>query len=456
MKTNFRPYSPDQLLLLPPDLREWLDPSDLVYFIRDVVAELDLSPIREAYCSLKGGQPPYHPEMMVALLVYAYCVGMPSSRKIERATYHSVAFRVLTADQHPDHDTIAAFRKRHLETLAGLFVDVLRLCRKAGLVKLGHVALDGTKVQASASKHKAMSYGRMEKAEAELEERVAALLHEAEVVDGQEDGLHGKGKRGDELPEELRRSESRLAKIREAKRALEEEAKAKAHAAMPEYEEKKVKWKERNGRGQEPQRPSEKPESKAQRNFTDPDSRIMPMGRVGGFVQAYNCQAAVDSHAQVVVASSVTQQPLDKQQIEPMLEKLDENLGPARPQMLSADAGYFSASNLATLEAASIDPFIPPAVRKTDPPALKLRGPIPQSATPAQCMARKLRTKPGRSTYAQRKAIVEPVFGQIKEARGLRRFSFRGLLPVRHEWDLICLTHNLLKLFRSGWRPATE
>jgi len=226
--TRFRPYLPDQILLLPPDMREWLDKDDLAYFIMDVVKTLDLDAIYGDYDGEKGGQPPYDPRMMTGLLFYAYCTGMPSSRRIEQATYHSLPFRVLTADQHPDHDTIAAFRGRHLKSMSALFVEVLTLCRRMGLVKLGHVALDGTKVRANASKHKAMSYGRMEKAARELEEEVARLLAEAEEVDAEEDAKYGKGRRGDELPEELRHRESRLKKIRQAMKELEEEARAKA------------------------------------------------------------------------------------------------------------------------------------------------------------------------------------------------------------------------------------
>jgi transposase len=455
-QTHFREFAPDQLMLLPPDLRDWLAEDDLVYFIMDVVAQLDLGAIYRDYDSHKGGQPGYHPQMMVGLLLYAYCVGMPSSRKIEKATYHSVPFRVLATDQHPDHDTIAAFRQRHLSALSGLFVQVLRLCQKAGLVKLGHVALDGTKFSANASKHKAMSYGRMEKKAAELETEIADLLAQAEARDAEEDARYGAGRGGDELPDELRFKHSRLAKIREAKRALEAETRREAEAAQPAYEAKKKAWDERENRrgGQPPTPPSSTPDAKKQRNFTDPDSRIMPVGRGASFVQAYNAQAAVDAEAQVIVASSVTRDTNDKKQIVAMVEKIKETTDGSTPERLSADSGYFSAANLTTLESETIDSFIPPEIRKTSPPPLALRGPIPHDATPAQRMTRKLRTKRGRATYKQRKAIVEPVFGQIKEARGLRRFSFRGFEKVRGEWDLICTTHNLLKLFRSNAQCA--
>jgi len=455
-QTHFRRYDPDQLFLLPPDMKEWLPEDDLVYFVMDVVGQLDLNPIYRTYNNAKGGQPPYHPEMMSALLIYAYCIGLPSSRKIERATYHSVAFRVLTADQHPDHDTIAEFRKRHLKALAGLFVEVLRLCRKAGLVKLGHVALDGTKMKANASKHKAMSYARMEKSVAELEAEVGRLLAEAEATDAEEDALYGKGKRGDELPKELRFKQSRLKKIEEAKKALEEEARAEAEAKRAEYETKKEAWENRTERrgGRPPKPPCEKPDPKKQRNFTDPDSRIMPAGGSKTFVQAYNCQAAVDEKAQVIVATNVTQETNDKQQLKPVVEKLKENTNGRKPKNISADSGYYSEANIGTLESDGINAYIATGRQKhgETPPANPC-GRIPKNATIKERMARKLRTVKGRCTYSKRKKIVEPVFGQIKEVRGFRRFSLRGIDKVDPEWDLICLTHNLLKLFRSSWRP---
>jgi transposase len=451
MKTQgqFRPYEPNQLLLLPPDMKQWLPEDDLVYFIMDVVRGLNLSSIYQEYDGAKGGQPPYDPRMMVSLLIYAYCVGVASSRRIETATYHSVPFRVLCADEHPDHDTIASFRKRHLKALSGLFVQVLQLCQKVGMVKLGHVALDGTKVRANASKHKAMSYGRMEKKAQDLEEEVAKLLAEAEAVDAQEDTLYGKGKRGDELPRELRFKQSRLKKIQEAVSALEHEAEARAAAQRREQE---AKGKEApSGKGRKPKEASGKPDPKAQRNFTDPDSRIMKEGATGSFEQCYNCQVAVDEKAQVIVAATVTQQPTDKQQLKPVLEKLKENTGEKKPKRLSADAGYFSEANAIHCELEGIDAYLATQKhRHSKPPAPIPRGRIPRDATIKDRMARKLRTIKGRCTYSLRKQIVEPVFGQIKEVRGFRRFLLRGLEQVQAEWELICLAHNLLKLFRFG------
>ena len=397
---------------------------------------------------------------MFCLLLYGYCVGIPSSRKLEQATYHSVPFRILSANQHPDHDTIASFRQRHLKALSKLFVQVFRLCQKAGLVKLGHVSLDGTKVRANASKHKAMSYGRMEKKVVELEAEVAALLKRAESVDAEEDALYGKGKRGDELPDELRYRETRLRKIKEAMSALEREAedkaKAKAKAQAMRDEKRNNKKSNRKRRGRKKQNDSVKPAPKSQRNFTDPDSRIMVDGATKSFEQSYNCQAAVDDKAQVIVATNVTQQANDKRQVKPVVEKLKENTGDDKPKKLSADSGYFSEENVIILEDEGIDGYIATGRQNHGEKLVAAeRGRIPEDATVRERMSRKLRTIKGRCTYSKRKQVVEPVFGQIKQARGFRQFLLRGLEKVEAEWDLICLTHNLLKLFRSGFRPAT-
>jgi transposase len=443
--TRFLSYEPGQLLLLPLDLGEWLEEGHLAYFILDVVETLDLSEIYASYDGSKGGRPGFDPRLLVSVLVYGYCVGLTSSRKIEKATYESVPFRVLAANQHPDHATIAEFRRRHLEALAGLFVQILRLCEKAGLVRLGHVALDGTKVRANASKHKAMSYGRMEEKVRELEAQVADLLAAAEAMDQAEDAEHG-SRRGDELPEELRFRQQRLEKIRQAKAALEAEAQA---AAQKLREEKEAK-----GGSSEPPAPPEaaRPAEKAQRNFTDPDSRIMRDGATKSFEQSYNCQAVVDSEAQVIVAAQVTQQANDKQQVKPLIEQLKANLEGRTPGELSADAGYFSEDNVSYLEGQKIDSYVAPGRQKHGSKPGKSLAALAH-ATPQERMAAKLQTPAGKRVYSQRKETVEPVFGQIKEARGLRRFLFRGLGSVQAEWSLICATHNLLKLFRSGWTP---
>ncbi len=456
-QTAFRPYNPEQLLLLPPDMAHWLPQDHLVYFIRDVVAQMDLSAIYEKYDGSQGGYPAYHPEMMVALLIYAYCVGIPSSRKIEKATHELIPFRVLTADQHPDHDTICAFRRRHLEALAALFVQVLRLCQKAGLVKLGHVSLDGTKMRANASKHKAMSYARMEKSVVELEAEVKRLMMEAEAVDEAEDGQYGKGRRGDELPEELRFRQSRLLRIKEAKAILEREAREKAEQQRSEQENRRQ---DREASGERRGRPSrvisEKPEGKAQYNFTDPESRIMKNSATKSFEQSYNCQAAVDGHRQVIVATGVTQEANDKEQLKPMVERLKSNLEGAKPKRMTTDNGYFSEANVTYLAQEEIDGYVATGrIKHGDKPLPAPRGRIPREATLKERMSRKLRTLKGQMIYAKRKEISEPVFGQIKQVRGFRQFLLRGLSKVSAEWSLICLGHNLLKLFRSDWRPTT-
>ena len=450
--TRFRSYAVEQLLLLPPDLREWLPEGHLAYFLVDVVQELDLSEIYASYDGSQGGRPGFDPRLMVGLLLYGYCLGITSSRKLEKASYESVPFRVLAANQHPDHDTIAEFRRRHLDALSRLFVQVLLLCQQAGLVKLGHVALDGTKMRANASKHKAMSYGRMKEKIAELETQVQELLSEAEAVDAAEDAQHGKGRRGDELPEELRQRQQRLEKIREAKAALEAEAQAAAERSKSSQEKAPGSADEgEEAEAASPVAPSP-PADKAQRNFTDPDSRIMKDGATKSFEQGYNCQAAVDSQEQVIVAAQVTQQANDKQQVEPLVEQMKVNLKGSLPREVSADAGYYSEENVKYLEGQKIDAYVAPGRQKHGAAQAAPRGRIPSSATPKERMARKLRTVKGKRKYGKRKATVEPVFGQIKEARGLRRFLLRGLKAVQAEWNLICLTHNLLKLFRSGWR----
>ena len=453
MKTqpNFRVYNPDQLMLMPLDLAQWLPHDHLVYFIRDVVGQLDLFRIYAAYDGSKGGYPAYHPEMMVALLLYSYCVGIPSSRQIERACKEAIPFRVLTANQQPDHDTVAEFRRRHLKALAALFIQVLHLCQKAGLVKLGHVALDGTKVKANASKHKAMSYARMQKSVAELNAEVQRLLQEAEATDQAEDQRYGKGRRGDELPEELRFKQSRLAKIKEAKEALEREAREKAEQQRREEEEKERK---QNPRGRPPKAPTEEPDPKAQRNFTDPDSRIMKDSATKSFAQAYNCQAAVDSRSQIIVASEVTQQANDKEQVKPLVAQMVINLG-KNPKQLSIDNGYYSEQTVGYLAQEEIDAYVATGrLKHTEEIPSAPRGRIPGKATVKDRMARKLRTAKGRKIYARRKEIVEPVFGQIKNVRGFRQFLLRGKEKVSAEWNLICLGHNLLKLFRNAWVPA--
>ena len=430
MSKTFRPYEPDQDFLMPASMREWLPADHLAYFISDLVDHLDLSVIMERYVGEERGYPPYHPSMMVKVLLYAYCIGVASSRKVEKRLCEDVSFRVLAANNTPDFRTISDFRKDHLKALAGLFLQVVKLCQKAGLVKLGHVSIDGTKIKANASKHKAMSYRRMKEEEARLEDEVAELMKKAEAVDEEEDRRYGKDKRGDELPKELAFRESRLKKIGEAKEALEEEAKREAEAAASAN-------KKYTG----------VPDDKAQRNFTDPESHIMPAPGGKHFEQAYNAQAAVDSAHQVIVAAEVTEQPSDKEQAVPMMKQVKENTGEL-PREMSADAGYFSSDAVTHLSTEGIDVYMPPdKMRHAYKMPAAPRGRIPKGLSVVDRMRRKLRTKKGRKRYGLRKELPEPVFGQIKQARGFRQFLLRGKQKVQGEWRFICTGHNVLKLF---------
>lgn len=445
MSKHYRPYEPDQRLLLPPNLDEWLPENHMARFLRDVVGELDLGQITRYYEREDRGFPPYHPRMMTQVLLYAYVVGVPSSRKVELKLQEDVAFRFLAAGNQPDFRTIAEFRRRHLEPLAKLFVQIVRLCQEAGLVKLGHVSLDSTKIKANASKHKAMSYERMLKSEAQLEKEIRDLLQNAQEVDEQEDRQYGKDKRGDELPEELARRASRLDKIREAKAALEAKAKTEADERRQERQELE-KAAEEAGRkvGGPVPKIEDTPPPKAQRNFTDPESAIMK-GK-DGFIQGYNCQAAVEGSSQVIIANDLSAVAVDHHQLEPMVMEILENLEEL-PRLASLDAGYFSEANIEGLKSLGVDPYIPPdRQKKGEPSSPPARGRIPKTAGIRERMRRKLRTQRGRRIYARRKAIVEPVFGQIK-GRGFRQFLLRGERKVKGEWSLMCISHNLLKLY---------
>jgi len=500
-RKTFRPWQPEQTSLLPASPSDWLTADHQVYFLLDLVDELDLSAIViPAQSKDPRGEKGFDPRMMTLLLLYAYCVGIVSSRKIERACYEDLAFRVLTGNQQPDHSRISEFRRRNLEALSELFVQILRLCQAAGMVSLGHVALDGTKVQANASKHKAMSHERMLKAEAQLEKEIRELMRRAEILDAQEDGKYGKGKLGSDLPKELRRREDRLNKIRQARQALEAEAAAAAardrakQAAAAEAaaadadaaasdadasEQQKlagkaVKAQEKaeaakdlaiekaheagfEPEGLDPQptdampyrglahRADGSPTAAAQRNYTDPDSHIMKSD--GNLLQGYNCQAAVDGDHQVIVAMGVSNQPPDPEHLVPMLERTMANTAQV-PETLIADAGYWSEENAKACEEQGVDPHIATGRLPHGQPPPPIYGPIPKDLDAKGRMARKLRKKQGREIYAKRKTIVEPVFGQTKEARGLRRFLLRGLTKVNGEWMLWGTTHNLNKLWR--------
>jgi transposase len=479
---TYRPYSPEQAFLLPPSPREWLPDGHLAYYVLDLVDELDLREIERALQSKEArGERPYSPRMMTALLLYGYAIGVFSSRKIARATYDDVAFRVLAAGEHPHFTTINDFRARHRQAFANFFHQVLQVCMSAGLVKLGHVAIDGTKMKANASKHKAMSYERMKKDDARLKAEVEALLQRAEQVDAEEDALYGVGKQPEDLPAELRRRETRRAKIREALGALKRET-AKARAAeltqlADELREKAADpatpaksqaefWTRAAQHDQQaadlddddppppavdsdlprntpPKRPDGTPKPKAQRNFTDPDSRIMM--RDGAFVQAYNAQIAVDEEHQIIVAAALSNQSPDAEYFEPMLRRVVDNCD-AAPERATADSGYFSAENVRAAEALGVEPFIAPGGHARDNSPNEL--PDWYQTDERQRMRALLSTDRGKAAYARRKATVEPVIGQIR-TRGVRQMSFRGLLKNRLEWLLICTTHNLLKLWRS-------
>lgn len=426
MSKTFRPYEPDQLLLMPPALSDWIPEKHLARFVGDLVDGLDLSAIEDTYDEERGF-PPYHPRMMVKVLLYAYATGTYSSRRIESKLQDSVAFRFLAAGNQPDFRTISDFRKKHGEALSELFSQVLRLCRKAGLVKLGRVAVDGTKIKANASKHKAMSYGRMKSTEATLQREADDLLRRAEQSDDEEDRRYGNNKRGDELPEELAHRESRLKKIREAMAELQAEAKEQARA------------------GKDPRRAE--PKDKAQRNFTDPESSIQKQGR--NYIQGYNAQVAVDEQAQVIVSQHVTAVAPDVNELMPVVKRISKLLR-AKPKQVLADAGYWSEANVDALEKMGIDPFIATQRRKhSDPLPPAPRGRPPKDLSPKQRMARKLLTLRGRAMYAWRQILPEPVFGQIKHGRDFRQFLRRGLQRVGQEWSLICTVHNLLKLHRA-------
>jgi len=426
MAKTYRPYLPEQDFLLPPSPRDWLPEGHLAYFVSDLIDQLDLSAITTVYEDEERGYPPYHPVMLTKVLVYAYCVGVFSSRRIQRRLAEDVGFRVLAAGNEPDFRTIADFRKTHLAALKGFFEQVLRLARELGAPRVGRVALDGSKVKANASKHKAMSYGRMREKQQQLRDEVKQLLAQAEAADAAEDVEYGVDRRGDDLPAELQRRESRLTRIREAKRVLEARAKEEAAAAGQPAE-------------------SAKPDSKAQYNFTDPESRIMK--GPDGFVQAYNVQVAVDE-LQLIVGQAVTQETNDKHQLMPMITTIERQSGDT-PTALLADAGYCSDQNLAAMTHTTIDAYISTRKQKHgERPGPCPRGPLPKSATLIDRMSRKLHTKAGAAVYAARKAIVEPVIGQIKQARGFRQFLLRGVDKVQGEWSLVCTTHNILKLYR--------
>jgi transposase len=457
MAHDFRPYLIDQRLLFSTDPREWLPQGHLALFLADVVGQLDLQSIFSVYTRGRGPRG-YHPQMLLTVLFYGYCQGVFSSRKIAQACETDIAFRVLSGGELPDFRTLSDFRKRHLPRMRRLFLEVLRLCREAGLLKLGHLSLDGSKYQANASKHKAMSYSRIREVEPALETEVRELLERAEAVDREEDEEHGPGKRGDELPEELKRREARLEKIRAAKERLEERAKTRVRDRLEAKGATAEEIAEAEGRAE--------PGPREQSNFTDPESRIMKTKT--GWVHGYNSQLVVDEASGVVVAEEVSAHSADSPRLTPMLDAVEGNLvaigvseADRRLKVLTADAGYCSEANLQALTERKIDAYIATGREKhhgrgVDTPAA---GSPTKSRTPYRAVMRaKLQSAEGRATYARRKCIVEPVHGLIKQARGFRQFLLRGLTKVSAEFTLIALTHNLLKLWRaqSATAPSAQ
>jgi transposase len=455
MSKTFRAWDVDQVWLLPPSVHDFVPTGHPAHLVRELVrAELDLAAIFEPYEREDRGQPPYHPAMMVALLLYAYTQGVYASRKIARACEERLDVMAVTGMQRPDFRTISDFRKRHLEALTGLFVQVLRLCRKAGLVKLGHVALDGTKLAANASKHKAMSYGRMARAEAALAAEVAGWLARAEREDAADDAAHGPEKRGDELPDWVKDKQARLEHIRAAKAALE--AEARADPPPEDAEPGPSSGMSDRGRPRRlPARVGERgpnpalsgqsdgaPPARAQRNFTDPDSRVLKTR--DGFVQGYNGQLAVDTAQQIIVAQRLTTNGSDQAGLVPLLEATQAALG-RTPREVSADAGFCREANLAVLQERKIRGYLAPGRAAHGAPDPSGRRPIKPDSRLAK-MAAKLQRAGRRSRYRLRKQTVEPVLGQIKHARGFRQFLLRGFIKVQAEWALVCTVHNLVKL----------
>ena len=445
---NFRAIDRDTGYLLPPSVDEWLPEQHLARFVVEVVDGLDLSAMSGSYRG--SGSKSYHPALLLGLLVYGYATGVFSSRKIERATYDSVAFRFIAANEHPDHDTIAAFRRRFIKDIEGLFVQVLALAREMGMLKMGAVGLDGTKIHANASRHKALSYDHAGKIEAQLKAEIAELMATAEAADRADvpDGMS--------VPQELARREDRLQKLAQARAKIEARARERFEREQAEHEarlaarEAKTKATGKKPGGKPPEPPSAGPDPKDQINLTDEESRIMPVAD-GGFDQCYNAQAAVATSNLLVIAADVTQAPNDKQQLVPMIDRitaLPESLGII--ETLLADTGYFSAANVAACDAAGIEPLIAPG-RQPHHPSLRERfadaPPAPDDPTPLEAMLHRFQTPEGKKLYAMRKHTPEPVFGIIKAVMGFRQFSLRGLERVRGEWNLVTMAWNMKRMF---------
>ncbi len=467
-RKKYRPWDPEAYARQSLSPADRLPEDDLVFFLLDVIPQLDLDAFYESYELETRGQPPFDPTMLVCLLLYSYCVGVYSSRKIAQACERNLAFLAIVGDDRPDFRTISDFRKGHLKLLAGLFVQVLKLAAQAGMVRLGNVAFDGSKFTGQASRHKAMSYGYMLKEEERLKAEVEALLKQAAKTDGEEDALHG-SRRGDELPEELKRREDRLAVIAAAKKRLEEQARAAAEAERQRRAEEEAE-RQRSGkkrRGKEPAPVSEVPKDNAQCSFSDPEMKIMPQSNKG-WDYATNAQVGVDGEFQIIVACYLTDASNDKEQAVPLAQTAMENLrqaevvlpkeenGELKKIPATLDSGYYSEKAAQGMEEAGFDPYMATGRQKHHQGTVATTAPheLPETASAKERMQAKVNTKEGKEVYARRKTIVEPVFGQIKGARGFRRFSFRGLLKNGAEWCMMCLTHNLLKIWR--YRTTTH
>jgi transposase len=460
-RKKYRPWNPAAYARQPWSPAARLPEGDLVFFLLDTVPHLDLDRFYASYEVETRGQPPFDPALLVCLLLYAYCVGVYSSRKIAAACERNLAFLAIVGDDRPDFRTISAFRKEHLDVFADLFLQVLRLAAEAGLVRLGNLAFDGSKFLGQASRHKAMSYGYMQKEEDRLRQEITTLLQQVQDTDAQEDAALG-SRRGDELPAELQRREQRLAVIAAAKQRLEEQARAAAEAERQRRAEAEAE-RQRSGktrRGKEPKPISDVPEAKAQTSFTDPELKVMKQSNKG-WDYSGNAQVSVDATCQIIVAGFVTAAANDQQQAVPLAQATRANLARAgvalpadesgQPRKIPAtmDSGFYSAAAAATLEQLGLDPYMATQRQKHHAAMAAPRA----GATPRERMAAKLATAEGQALYAQRKVIVEPVFGQVKGARGFRRFSLRGLEKINGEWCLVCLTHNLLKVWRYGCAP---
>jgi transposase len=464
-RKTYRPWDPDAYRQQAHSPHSKLSEGDLVFFFLDVIPQLDLSAVYAPYEDQLRGAPPFDPRLMTCLWLYAYAVGVFSSRKLATACERNLAFLAIVGDDRPDFRTLSDFRKLHLDALAGLFHQVLQLAHAAGLVQLGAWATDGSKFPGNASRHKAMSYGYLQKDEARLQAEIAALLHEAQQTDAAEDAALG-SRRGDELPDELRFREERLAKILQAKARLEEQAKVAAEAEKQRRAEAEQQ-RQQEGRhvgGRPPGPITEVPDPKAQTNFTDPELKIMPQPNKG-WEYAGNAQVVVDDACQIIMACDVVIETNDKQQAVPMAQQALANLeaaGIERPVTAAGrvqkivsveDSGYFSAKAVAGLEALGFAPYLAMERQKHHGPAAPA---LSAGSTAQEQMRAKLQTPRGRAVYGLRKGVVEPVFGQIKGARGFRRFSLRGLKKIKGEWRWVCLTHNLLKIWRHRCAPSVN